>query len=119
MSCFFTIWKTSQFSCRDPSNKITTLPLSIQAQIRSIAFKALKSLELDILKLLDDMLAQQGTMQAQERLPLWTALWQFILIYRELVLSFRRYLTDLENDPAQDPAEGKLGTSSTGQTSPS
>lgn len=107
MSCFFSIWKTSQFWCRDPSSKFTVLPLSVQAQIRSIAFKALKSLELDILKLLDDMLGQQETMQAQERLALWTALWQFILIYRELVLGFRRYLTELENNPASDPAERK------------
>ncbi|KAH7329074.1 hypothetical protein B0I35DRAFT_473712 [Stachybotrys elegans] len=98
LNCFFRIWRTSSFWCLDPSDKLVMLPLSIQAQLRNIARSALNLVEYDVLKELDELLSQQGSSKAQEKLraqekgPVWASLWQVILIYRDLIVAFRAYL---------------------------
>lgn len=95
MNCFFRIWKASSFCCRDPSKKMTPLPLSVQAQLRKIARKALDSLEHDIFKELDDLVAQQGTPKPQERFAIWASMWQMILMYRDLLSGYKSYINRL------------------------
>lgn len=92
MNCFFRIWKTSTFYCRDPANKITPLPLSVQAQLRKIARKALDSLEHDIFRDLDDCVGQKGAPKPQEMFAVWASMWQLILMYQELLVAFKSHL---------------------------
>ena len=92
MNCFFKIWKSSAFLCIDPSSRLSTLPLSLQAQIRSIARKGLNNLELDILRDLDDCLTQSGTPKSQDKMAIWASLWQLMLTYRELIIGTKAYL---------------------------
>ncbi|CAM1506803.1 Fc.00g064440.m01.CDS01 [Cosmosporella sp. VM-42] len=96
MNCFFRIWRTHSFWCRDPSNKLVSLPLSVQAELRLIAREALKSLEHDVLKHLDDCLAQQGPVKTQEKMAIWASMWQLILIYRDLLTAFKGYISRLQ-----------------------
>ncbi|KOS16899.1 hypothetical protein ESCO_004741 [Escovopsis weberi] len=98
MNCFFRILKTPSFWCLDPTNKLTNLPLSVQAQLRNIARKGLYSLEHDILKELDDCLTQQGPPKAQERMAVWASMWQLILMYRELAADFKNHISRLQNE---------------------
>ncbi|KAK5990793.1 hypothetical protein PT974_09066 [Cladobotryum mycophilum] len=104
MNCFFRIWKAPSFWCLDPSNKLTSLPLSVQAQLRNIARKGLYSLEHDILKELDDCLTQQGPPKPHERMAIWASMWQLILMYRELMGAFKTHLVHIarkNSEPAQ------------------
>lgn len=103
MNCFFKIWKTASFWCRDPANNIVTLPLSVQAQLRKIARKGLDSLEHDVLKELDDCLTQQGPSKPQERMAIWASMWQLILMYGDLLSSFKTHLLRLSQDSSEDP----------------
>ncbi|PHH59082.1 hypothetical protein CDD82_2565 [Ophiocordyceps australis] len=73
LNCFFRIWSTSSFWCRDPANKITKLPLSVQARLRKIAREALKYLEFELLKSLDDCLSQHAQPQSQDKIALWAS----------------------------------------------
>lgn len=93
MNCFYRIWKTHSFWCLDPSKKVVDLPLSVQAELRLIALRALESLEHDILKQLDDSLAQQGTIQSQDKLAIWASMWQLILLYRDLLKGFKNHIS--------------------------
>ncbi|KAH6898702.1 hypothetical protein B0T10DRAFT_117042 [Thelonectria olida] len=104
MNCFFRIWKTSSFSCRDPSNKLVNLPPTVQAELRLIARKALESLEYDVFKQLDDCCSQQG-IKSQERPAVWACMWQLMLMYRELLEAFKPVIT---RTPDNDPAMGYL-----------
>ncbi|PFH59360.1 hypothetical protein XA68_12468 [Ophiocordyceps unilateralis] len=88
MNCFFRIWRTSSFSCRDPTNKMANLPLSVQARLRNIARKALKSYEYEVLKALDDCLGQHAQQKPSDRMAVWASLWQLILMYRDLLNAF-------------------------------
>ncbi|KAF4581072.1 hypothetical protein GQ602_007209 [Ophiocordyceps camponoti-floridani] len=88
LNCFFRIWKTSSFSCRDPTNKMANLPLSVQARLRSIARGALKSYEYKVLKALDECLGQHSQPKPSERMAIWASLWQLILMYRDLLKAF-------------------------------
>lgn len=97
MNCFFTIWKTSSFGCLDPSNKRVDLPLSVQAQLRSIAKKGLDLLEIDVMKELDGCLAQQGKLQEPEQLVIWACLWQLLLMHREILIGFKEHLDTTED----------------------
>lgn len=92
MNCFFKIWKASSFYCLDPSNQRTTLPLSVTAQLRQIAKRGLDSLEHDVLKELDDALTQQGPLEPAETLSFWASMWQLLLMYRELIITFDQHL---------------------------
>lgn len=92
MSCFFRIWKTPYFYCRDPKNKITSLPLSAQARLRSIARSALHGLEHDVLKKLDDCLTQAGAPRDDERVAIWACLWQLMLMYRDLASANKGFI---------------------------
>ena len=91
MNCFFRIWKTSTFWCRDPSNKFVPLPLSVQAQLRNIARKTVKRIEMDVLKELDECLTQQKGPKPEERVGIWASMWQLIFMYRELLSAFHAY----------------------------
>ncbi|KAG5987796.1 hypothetical protein E4U43_004935, partial [Claviceps pusilla] len=71
MNCFFRIWKMPYFMCIDPSKKLVPLPISVQAQLRRFARKALDRLEHDVFKMLDDCLGQQGSPKAEERVAFW------------------------------------------------
>lgn len=93
MHCFFRIWRTPSFYCRDPTNKLVTLPLSVQAELRSIAREALKSLEHDVFKLLDDCIAQQGPLKEPDRMAIWASMWQLMFMYRDLLVAFKKHLT--------------------------
>jgi hypothetical protein len=84
MGCFFRIWRTPFFYCRDPKNKLTTLPLSAQARLRSIARSALHGIEHDVLKKLDDCLTQTGAPKDDDRMAIWACMWQLMLMYRDL-----------------------------------
>lgn len=101
MNCFFRIWKASAFWCLDPANNLVNLPLSVQAQLRNVARKALYSLEHDILKELDDCIAQQGPPKAQERLAIWASMWQLIIIYRELLAAFKVHLVRVARERSE------------------
>ncbi|KID90035.1 hypothetical protein MGU_02740 [Metarhizium guizhouense ARSEF 977] len=100
MNCFFRIWKMPSFWCRDPSKNIANLPVSVQAQLRSIARKALDLLEHDVLKLLDDCLSQQGSPKAEERVAIWVSMWQLMLMYRELLAGYKIHLGHMMQDPS-------------------
>ncbi|PHH68411.1 hypothetical protein CDD83_6120 [Cordyceps sp. RAO-2017] len=88
MGCFFRIWKMSSFSCRDPTNRMANLPLSVQARLRNIAREALKSLEYRVLKALDECLGQHTQPQPPERMAVWASLWRLMLMYRDLLIAF-------------------------------
>lgn len=100
MNCFFRIWKMPSFMCIDPSKKLVPLPISVQAQLRSIARKALDLLEHDVLKMLDDCLSQQGSPKAEERVAIWVSLWQLMLMYRELLIAYKTHLGHMTQDPS-------------------
>ncbi|KAH7171070.1 hypothetical protein EDB81DRAFT_189221 [Dactylonectria macrodidyma] len=102
MNCFFRIWRTHSFMCLDPSNNLVTLPLSVQAEVRHIARKALESLEHDVFKLLDDIIAQQGPPKNQDKLAIWASTWQLLLMYRDLLNTFKSDISRMGtlNDPA-------------------
>jgi hypothetical protein len=89
MACFFRIWSTAAFWCRDPSDKIVTLPISVQAELRNIALKGLHHLEGDILKELDDCVTPSGAPKPDDKLALWASMWQLIFIYRNLMRASR------------------------------
>ncbi|KAJ3509007.1 hypothetical protein NM208_g15731 [Fusarium decemcellulare] len=91
MNCFFRIWKAPPFTCCSTSNKVSHVPFTVQAELRRIAFKALVSHEHDILKLLEDCLAQQEPLKPQERMAVWASLWQLMLMYRDLVKAHDSY----------------------------
>ncbi|KAF5125625.1 hypothetical protein E5D57_010315 [Metarhizium anisopliae] len=92
--------KMPSFWCRDPSKNIANLPVSVQAQLRSIARKALDLLEHDVLKLLDDCLSQQGSPKAEERVAIWVSMWQLMLMYRELLAGYKIHLGHMTQDPS-------------------
>ncbi|KAH6997914.1 hypothetical protein BKA56DRAFT_664561 [Ilyonectria sp. MPI-CAGE-AT-0026] len=102
MNCFFRIWRTHSFSCLDPSNKLVTLPLSVQAEVRHIARKALESLEHDVFKQLDECVAHQGPPKTQEKLAIWASMWQLMLMYRDLLNAFKADISRM--GPVHDPA---------------
>ncbi|KAK7424883.1 hypothetical protein QQX98_000158 [Neonectria punicea] len=102
MNCFFRIWRTYSFSCLDPSNKLVNVPLTVQAELRHIARKALESLEHDVFKQLDDCVAQQGPPKPQEKLAIWASMWQLMLIYRDLLTAFKAQISRM--GPGNDPA---------------
>ncbi|KAF4512444.1 hypothetical protein G6O67_001583 [Ophiocordyceps sinensis] len=102
MSCFFRIWRMSSFSCRDPTNRIANLPLSVQARLRKIAREALKSLEYRVLKSLDECLGQHAQPQPAEKMAVWTCLWQLILMYRDLLTACKAKITRLDNEGGED-----------------
>ncbi|KAG5984030.1 hypothetical protein E4U55_006259 [Claviceps digitariae] len=100
MNCFFRIWKMPSFMCIDPSKKLVPLPISVQAQLRRIARKALDRLEYDVFKMLDDCLSQQGAPKAEERVAIWVSMWQLMLMYRELLLAYKTHLGHMMQDPS-------------------
>jgi hypothetical protein len=89
MNCFFRIWKAPRFTCCSSSNKVSQVPFTVQAELRRIAWNAVVSLELDILKLLEDI--QQDSLKSQEKMAVWASLWQLILMYRELTIAHDGY----------------------------
>ncbi|KAJ3470857.1 hypothetical protein MRS44_000956 [Fusarium solani] len=103
MNCFFRIWKAPPFTCCSSSNKFSHVPFTVQAELRRIAWKALVSHEHDILKLLEECLAQQEPLKPRERMAVWASLWQLMLMYRELVIAHDNFF--MRNPSAtRDPA---------------
>ncbi|KAF4981127.1 hypothetical protein FZEAL_2997 [Fusarium zealandicum] len=102
MNCFFKIWKAPAFTCSS-SNKVSHVPFTVQAQLRHVAWKALVSHELDVLKLLEDCLAQQEPLKPHERMAVWASLWQLILMYRDLVIAHDNYFSQYPS-AKRDPA---------------
>lgn len=98
----------SSFSCRDPVNNMAKLPLSVQARLRNIAREALKSLEYDVLKSLDECLSQYAQQRPQDKVAIWASLWQLILMYRDLLTAFRAKVTALTRDDGQTEPAGEL-----------
>ncbi|KAM0427574.1 hypothetical protein ACHAPT_007535 [Fusarium lateritium] len=103
MNCFFRIWKAPPFTCCSSANKFSHVPFTVQAELRRIAWKALVSHEHDILKLLEECLAQQEPLKPRERMAVWASLWQLMLMYRELVIAHDNYFMRNPN-AARDPA---------------
>ncbi|RGP66523.1 hypothetical protein FLONG3_8833 [Fusarium longipes] len=93
MNCFFRIWKAPRFTCCSSSNKVSQVPFTVQAELRRIAWNALVSHEHDILKLLEDVLAQQDSLKAQEKMAVWASLWQLIIMYRDLIIAHDGYFS--------------------------
>ncbi|KAF9769409.1 hypothetical protein IL306_013168 [Fusarium sp. DS 682] len=91
MNCFFRIWKAPRFTCCSSTNKFSQVPFTVQAELRRIAWNALVSHEHDILKLLEDCLAQQESLKAQEKMAVWASLWQLMIMYRDLVIAHDGY----------------------------
>jgi hypothetical protein len=89
MACFFRIWSTAAFSCRDPSGKIVGLPMSVQAELRSIALRGLSLLEGDIFKELDDCVTPSGMPKPDDKLAIWACMWQLMFMYRDLMSASR------------------------------
>ncbi|KAM3465776.1 hypothetical protein MY5147_008416 [Beauveria neobassiana] len=110
LNCFFRIWKTDAFWCRDPTNKFVSLPLSVQARLRNIARQGARFIEHDILKELDEILAQQGSTKPDERLAIWASLWQLILIYRETLATFKKHMSRIAKSSTEfDPIAAEHG----------
>lgn len=107
LNCFFRILKTDAFWCRDPSNKFVSLPLSVQARLRNIARQAARSVEHDVLKELDEILAQQGSLKTDECLAVWASLWQMMLIYREILATFKKHMSRLAKEANEYDAIGR------------
>jgi hypothetical protein len=72
--------------------------------LRNIAFKALDSIEHDVLKDLDECLTQQGPPKPDEKVAIWASMWQLILIYRDLIVAYHSHLGQLKNTPQGDQA---------------
>lgn len=108
MYCFFRIWKTASFWCRDPSNNIVSLPTSVRARLRDYCKNLVKGLEYDVLREMDDILSRQGTPKDTERLALSASMWQLILMHRELLLAFPGHIADMEKSKSIDATYGKL-----------
>lgn len=113
MACFFRIWSTSTFWCRDPKGNIVALPMSVQAELRNIALCGLSHLEGDIFKELDDCVTPSGIPKPEEKLPLWASMWQLMLMYRDLMMAsrarnglghgmYRNPAVDLKREPCTD-----------------
>ncbi|KAF4123408.1 hypothetical protein GMORB2_6109 [Geosmithia morbida] len=102
MSCFFRIWKTPSFWCRDPTGKIASLPISVQAQLRAIALRGISSVEHDVLKELDGLTTPSHQPGPDDKLAVWASMWQLILIYREMTAAARNCLSMSESSPS-DP----------------
>lgn len=88
MSCYFRILKAPTLWCQDPSGKVSSLPASVQAQLRSIARLLIRGIERNVFKALDNLTTPTSQPKPEERLALWACLWQLILMYRELTAAF-------------------------------
>lgn len=102
MACFFRIWKTPSFWCRDPSGKTAALPISVQAQLRTIVQRGIHSIEHDILKELDSLITPPHQPKPDDKLALWACLWQLMIIYRDLTAASKVWLARNDrglNDP--------------------
>lgn len=108
MACFFRIWKTPSFWCRDPSGKVVALPISVQAQLRTIVYRGIHSMEYDILKELDMLVtsSNQPKVTTDQKLGLWACLWQLILTYRDLTATSKTWLASSDRGP-NDHLAGK------------
>ncbi|KAK1639234.1 hypothetical protein BDP81DRAFT_314933 [Colletotrichum phormii] len=73
------------------NGSITELSFSAQAQIRGVAKSALEASERDVLAELDKHL--KNKMETDERPAVWAALWQMMLIYRDLLKNIRSWHT--------------------------
>ncbi|KAL6869296.1 hypothetical protein ACO1O0_000620 [Amphichorda felina] len=102
MACFFRIWKTPSFWCRDPSGKTTALPISVQAQLRTIVQRGIHSFEHDILKELDSLITPSHQPKPDDKLALWACLWQLMIIYRDLTAASEVWLARHDRRP-NDP----------------
>lgn len=71
------------------------LPYSVHEELRHIAKKAMESLERDILSELDACMTQSGVVESNEKPLLWACLWQLIFVYRQLLLSSRKFDYDV------------------------
>lgn len=107
MSCFFMIWRMPSFWCRDPTNRIANLPLSVQARLRNIAREALKSLEYKVLKSLDECLGQHSQPRPDEKMAVWASLWQLILMYRDLLTACKAKVARLTREGDEDVHDGR------------
>lgn len=104
MACFFRIWKTSSFWCRDPSGKVVNLPISVQAELRKIVLHGIHLLENDVFKELDDCVTPTRSPKPDDKMALWASMWQLILIYRDLMAGLRLLMERVE----QTSSDGKF-----------
>lgn len=82
--------------------------MSVQAQLRNIARRAIYSLEHDILKEMDDTIAQQGIPQPQERIAIWASMWQLILMYRDILQGFKAHIGRLATSKSESSQSSKF-----------
>ncbi|KAI8203626.1 hypothetical protein K4K52_005383 [Colletotrichum sp. SAR 10_76] len=75
---------------------VRPLPLLAQAELRTIARKAMESAERDILASLDKLFRPQSIKES-ERPAIWAALWQLMFIYRSLLRNVRPMTNDAES----------------------
>lgn len=82
MMCLYKIWRHEKFFFQRFPGSLEELPSQIcQSLKRTIAFR-MKSIESDILA--QFWRTPDSGLKPQERLPLWTCMMQFILMYRDI-----------------------------------
>ncbi|OHE93630.1 hypothetical protein CORC01_11033 [Colletotrichum orchidophilum] len=88
----YKVYRTPNFYFA-PSNNgpVTELSFSAQAQIRGVAKYALEASERDVLAELDKYL--KSKIENHERPAVWAALWQMMLVYRDLLKNIRSWHT--------------------------
>ncbi|KAI3542671.1 hypothetical protein CABS03_00955 [Colletotrichum abscissum] len=88
----YKVYRTPNFYFAPSDNSpITELSFSAQAQMRGVAKSALEASERDILAELDKYL--KNKMEINDRPAVWAALWQMMLIYRDLLKNIRSWHT--------------------------
>ncbi|KAF9879128.1 hypothetical protein CkaCkLH20_03361 [Colletotrichum karsti] len=98
MKCMYKICCEDKFDfVWDTTNTVRPLPLPAQAELRTIARKAMESAERDILLELDKLFRPKSIGDG-ERPAVWAALWQLMFVYRSLLRNMGRRLPNNDAD---------------------
>jgi hypothetical protein len=92
----FRIWRTNAFYYRAPSGS-QCMPPQVTGELRHIAKKAMETLERDIMSDLEACMTQPGQVKLNEKPLLWACLWQLLLMYNQLLTTWRRSHASIGN----------------------
>ncbi|KAK9771193.1 hypothetical protein AB5N19_00315 [Seiridium cardinale] len=85
LRCLYKIWSHKEFLCQNsPNAPLEPLPKSLLVGLRNLAKAGLKRLEYQIITSLDKSLPNATSIKADDRMALWVAMMQMILMYRDL-----------------------------------
>ncbi|KAK6072536.1 hypothetical protein SCUP234_06040 [Seiridium cupressi] len=85
LRCLYKIWSHKEFLCQNsPNAPLEPLPKSLLVGLRNLAKASLKRLEHQIITSLDKYLPNATSIKADDRMALWVAMMQMILMYRDL-----------------------------------